>query len=121
MDYYTYKFLHLIGVIMILFSLGSLIVSRSLSLTEKSPWSRTLSTVNGIGLVIALVAGFGLLARLGISWPWQGWIFLKVGIWALLAFIVSIVARHPASGRVLWWLSLFAAVAAAYLANHKPF
>jgi hypothetical protein len=121
MSYFTYKFLHLIGVFMLLFSLGSLIVSRSLSLTERSPWSKTLSAINGIGLLIVLIAGFGLLARLGIAFPWQGWVFLKIFIWILLAFIASIVARHPASGRVLWWVTLFIASAAAWLASFKPF
>ena len=121
MSYFTYKFLHLIGIFMVLFSLGSLIVSRAISLTEKPPWKRTLSAVNGIGLLVVLVAGFGLLARLGILWPWPGWVFLKLFIWVLLAFIASIVTRHPASGRILWWVSLFVAVVAAFLANFKPF
>jgi hypothetical protein len=121
MSYFTYKFLHLIGVIMLLFSLGSLIVSRALSLTENSPWKKHLSIVNGIGLLLTFVAGFGLLARLAVPWPWQGWVFSKLAIWLLLAFIVSVVARNPGSGKSLWWVSLFAAATAAYMAGFKPF
>ena len=64
MSYFAYKFLHLIGIFMVLFSLGSLIVSRAISLTEKPPWKRTLFWIMyGVVAITALllVVIFGLL------------------------------------------------------------
>lgn len=120
-SYYTYKFLHLAGIFAILLSLGGLIVNRALSTAEDSPWRKHLAMVNGIAMVIVLVAGFGLLARLGVSWPWQGWVLVKVAVWVGVGAMLVLVNRLPQVGKLLWWASLALTSVAMYMAIFKPF
>jgi len=117
-SYFAYKVAHLAGIFLVLMSLGGIAV---IGPNTVNSWRKRLSIMNGIGLVLVFVAGFGLLARLGVSWPWQGWIFLKFGIWILLGFVSVLAGRSQGLANVVWWVTLVAAILAAYLANYKPF
>lgn len=119
-SYFGYKVLHLAGVFLLLLSLGGLLVDRTVS-AAGTKWKRRLSILNGIGLILVLIAGFGLLARLGVSWPWQGWVFAKLLIWVLFGGLIALVKRLRTGVDSLWWIALAAAVLAAYFANYKPF
>ncbi len=116
MSYSLFKILHLIGVFMVLVSLGGLIV---LGVVEDSRWRKLAGITNGIGLVVVFIGGFGLLGLLQLGWP--GWIFVKILIWLLFAVMMVLARRVPQSGKYLWWGSLLLAGIAAYLANFKPF
>jgi hypothetical protein len=119
MGYLTYKLLHLLGAFLTLAALGA-IVSRVGAPGGRSAADRMAVVLHGFGLLILLVAGFGLLARVGISWPWPAWIWLKLGVWALLGGAVVAVRRARLSRHVaLVALPLLAALA-AYLAIYKP-
>lgn len=118
-SYQAYKILHLVGVFMVLLSLGGLVVLRGTGQEKSSPWWRLGAATNGIGLLLSLVAGFGLVARLGVGWP--GWVLVKILIWLVLGGMVAVLGRAPESGRAVWWTALVLAAAAAYLANIKPF
>ena len=121
MSYLTYKVIHLLGVFTILVAMGGLIVLGATGQERKSPWRRLATMTNGIGLFLVMVAGFGLLARLQIDWPWPGWVFSKILIWLIFGFAISLALRIPKSAQYLWWGSLLLAGVAAYLANFKPF
>lgn len=115
-----YKVLHLSGVFLVLLSLGSLIAIGALG-DSAARWKRLFSALNGIGLLLIVVAGFGLLARLGASWPWQGWVFVKLLIWLFFGASLTLVDRLKERALVLWWAALAAAICAAYLGVFKPF
>lgn len=115
-----YKVLHLSGVFLVLLSLGSLIVIGAVG-GQTLKWKGLFSALNGIGLLLIVVAGFGLLARLGVSWPWQGWVFLKMLIWLFFGASLTLASRLKERALVLWWVALAAAVCAAYLGVFKPF
>jgi hypothetical protein len=119
-SYFGYKVLHLAGVFLLLLSLGGLLVDRTVA-TAGTEWKRRLSILNGIGLILVLIAGFGLLARLGVPWPWQGWVFAKMVIWVLFGGLIVLVKRLRSGVSILWWVAFAAAVLAAYFANYKPF
>lgn len=119
-SYSVYKVLHLTGVFMILVSLGSLAIQTLLQ--SKIVWKRPLALVHGFGMVMALVGGFGLLARLGVmheSLP--GWIYAKLAIWLFLGALMGVIPRKPNWARGLWGMIIVLGGLGAYLAQFKPF
>lgn len=121
MSYLTYKFLHLAGVIAVLMTVGGLLVGRVLAGTGEFRGRRVLSLVHGIGLLVVFIAGFGLLARLNASWPWQHWVMLKMVLWLWIGAVPALARHLPQRAQLLWWSALAAAMLAAFLASFKPF
>ncbi|HSF32973.1 MAG TPA: hypothetical protein VLK82_21185 [Candidatus Tectomicrobia bacterium] len=117
----VYKNLHLIGVFMILVALGGVILQQIQAAPRQHTWRRPVAITHGIGMVLVLVGGFGMLARLGIFWPWPGWIVGKIIIWLVLGLLIAVIGRAPALAKPLWWISIALAAIAAYLALNKPF
>lgn len=118
LSYETYKLIHLLGVIFLFLSLGGYLTLSS----TKTPMSRKLiAFTHGIALVVILVAGFGLLARLGFgafqSWPF--WVWVKFVIWLILAVIVILIRRMPELRISLWFIIPILGVIAAYMAIFK--
>lgn len=120
-SYLGYKFMHLTGIFLILISLGGLLILRGTAEETRRVWRKHLSILNGVGLLIAFVAGFGLMARLNLDWPWPGWIYLKLLVWLYFGAVIALINRLEAPGKALLWLSIVAAALGAYLANFKPF
>jgi hypothetical protein len=116
-----YKNLHLIGVFMILVALGGLILQQINATTREQVWRKPVAITHGIGMVLVLVGGFGMLARLGIFWPWPGWVLVKIIIWLVLGILIAVIGRSPALAKPLWWVTIALAALAAYLALNKPF
>jgi hypothetical protein len=117
----VYKNLHLIGVFMILVALGGVILQQIHTATREQTWRKPVAITHGIGMVLVLVGGFGMLARLGIFWPWPGWIVGKIIIWFVLGILIAVIGRTPALAKPLWWITIGLAAIAAYLALNKPF
>jgi hypothetical protein len=117
-----YKLLHIVGIIMIFLSLGGQINHAINSGTkDQNVWRKAAGITHGIGLFLVLLGGFGMLARLGISWPWPGWVFVKVVVWLLLGGLVAVVNRKPSAGRGMWYIVIFLGLLATYFATMKPF
>jgi hypothetical protein len=117
----VYKNLHLIGVFMILVALGGVIVQQIHAASREQTWRRPVAITHGIGMVLVLVGGFGMLARLDIFWPWPGWIIGKIIIWLVLGVLIAVIGRAPTLAKPLWWVTIALAAIAAYLALNKPF
>lgn len=105
-----YKWLHLAGVGLILLALGGIAFDRQ---------RKMLSVAHGIGLLITLVAGFGLLARYGIHWPWPGWVVAKVVLWLVFGASSVALKRLP-NVTPVWWALWVLFLITAYLGVHKP-
>ena len=118
MSYLTYKILHLVAIFFLLTSLGSMAV---LGRNGDARWRTLAGIVHGVSIVAILVAGFGLLARLGHFGDIPTWAYLKIGLWLLLAVAVVPLRRRPELGLVLWLLLPAVAGVAAWLAVVKPF
>jgi len=116
MSYPVYKVIHLTGVFFILLSFGGIYLKASEG--TKVKW---LMGVNGLGLFLSLLGGFGLIARLGLGSSWPVWIFLKLGIWVLFAILPSIAMRTKADPKAMTFLSLAIGSLAVYIINFKPF
>lgn len=121
-SYSVYKILHLVGVFMIFISLGGLIMASIHGFQKGAAWRRSAAITHGVGMVITLVAGFGLLARLGVmhgSFP--GWATAKLIIWLFFGAALGIILRKPKMAKGLWWVLIVFGGIAAYLAGSKPF
>jgi len=80
---------------------------------------KLLSIFHGVGLVLLLVAGFGMLARLGIMWPWPGWVIVKVVLFAILGGFPALSRRFDAG--LGWWIAIILILLAAWTGVMKPF
>lgn len=116
----VYKNIHLLGVLMVFLALGGAILQGATGNTAEQPWRRIVSITHGVGLILLLGAGFGMLARMEIYWPWPGWVTAKALIWVLLGLFLML-ARRPGGSKWSWWTTLVLGALAAYLAINKPF
>lgn len=117
----VYKLLHFIGIIMIFVALGS-VMGHVLNggTKQTNQWRKAAGITHGIGLVLMLVAGFGMLARLGLS-PMAGWVIVKLVIWLVLGGITSVIYTMGTKGQAMWYVVILLGALAAYSAIIKPF
>ena len=74
---------------------------------------------HGIGLLISLVAGFGLVARIGTGFA--PWVITKLCIWFIFGGMTAVIYRKPQLAKTIWIVILLLAGVAAFLAQYKPF
>lgn len=122
MSYETYKLIHYTGIFLATSALAGLaFVSTVAKSFADHPWRKMAVMAHGIGLFLVLLGGFGMLARLGLTAGLPGWVIGKLGIWLLLGGALVVAKRAPRLALPLWLGTVFASVAAAYLALSKPF
>ena len=123
MPYLTYKLIHLLGIFALLVALGGMAAHAASGRSKKeNPNHRTLLAFHGLGSVLALVGGFGLLARLNLEAQGllPGWIWAKVALWLLLGGMVALPYRKVGWARALLVALPFLAFVGALLAVYKP-
>lgn len=77
---------------------------------------------HGVGMLLSLVGGFGLLARLGlahVSLP--GWAWAKLVIWLFFGGMLGVLMRKPSMAKEAWYAIFAVAAIAVYLVQFKPF
>lgn len=121
-SYSVYKVIHLVGVMMVFLALGGVTANAVGAGVKNHIWRKPIAITHGVGLLLSLVGGFGLLARLGIvHGGLPGWAMAKLGIWTLFAVLIAVLARRPQWAKALWGVMIFLGVAAAYIAGSKSF
>ena len=118
MPHQFYQIIHLTGVFMVFLAYGGLIV-RSATGSASKDIRRLGSITSGIGLLLMLVGGFGLLARLNYGWP--AWVLVKVAIWVALGGMIVLINRKPQLSQILWWSTIVLGVVALLMVVLKPF
>ncbi len=110
----TYKLIHLLGIFLTLCGIGGLwAMALAAADSGKHPARRILLTTHGVALLLVLLGGFGMLARLGISGAWPTWIWIKLVVWLVLAILPVLIRRARRAVSPLFFLApLLAAVAA---------
>ena len=116
MSYEVYKVVHLTGIFLLMLSFGGIYVNAKND--TKIKW---LMACNGIGLTIALIGGFGLMARLGMMKAWPTWIFFKLAIWVIFAILPSIAMRKKVDPKIMTLITIAIGAFAIFLVNFKPF
>ena len=122
MPYQVYKVLHIFGVIMLFVSLGGLTLHALNGGTKDSNTNRKwVGISHGVAMIVILVAGFGLLARLQMMQAALPlWVWLKLGVWVVMGGMVAIPYRKPELARPLWLLLPVMGAIAAAIAIYKP-
>ena len=108
----------ILGVILLFPGVGGLCVL-SIAGAESARARKIASMVHGIALVVTLVAGFGLLAKLGFGTDIPLWIWIKLVIWVVFAGVIVVLRKAPQlAPQLLFLLPLLGAIA-GYLAIYK--
>ena len=118
----AYKVLHLVGAFLLFAALGALAL-RHKDGGDREGLSKLDSISHGIALLIIVVSGFGMLARLGIThdWLFPGWVWGKLVLWLLLGAALAFVRRMPRLAAVWWWTMPLLGGLAAWMAIYQPF
>ena len=78
-----------------------------------------LAMAHGVGLLIVVIAGFGMLTQLRLGFP--GWVWAKLVIWLVFGAAVALPYRKPGLAKPLLFLLPLLGGLAAYLGIYKPF
>ncbi|MGE0632348.1 MAG: hypothetical protein AB7O96_08075 [Pseudobdellovibrionaceae bacterium] len=121
-SYQVYKLLHYAGIMMLFAGLGGILISHYASAAGIKGKAKMLAMVaHGVGLIFILVAGFGMLARLGMTDGLPGWIYAKLVIWLFLGAAATLARKKASSAWFMLALFVLAGVGSAYMALYKPF
>lgn len=116
-----YKVLHLLAILVLFMSMGGLamVTLRDGTEEDKKRARKPLMILHGVALLVIFVAGFGLMARMGMMGSgWPTWIFGKLGVWLVLGGITALL-KKPLG--LAWYLIVPALGAVgAMLAVLKP-
>jgi hypothetical protein len=121
MSFAAYKVIHILAVLFVFASLGALMLAAREGV-ERGSGRKLAGMTHGIALLLVLVAGFGALARLGLSNPaaWPMWVWIKALVWLALGGVIVLIRRSPQLGTLLWWLIPLLGGIAAWAAVFKP-
>ncbi len=118
MGIYLYKVVHLFGFALLFTAVGGLLLHAIQGGSLDQRGRKLVAIAHGLGLVLILISGFGLLARLGLGFPL--WVWFKIAIWLLLGAITVLIRKLPERATLLWWAVPLLGGLAAYLALFKP-
>ena len=118
-----YNVVHIIGIVLAMSALGGMAVHALNGGTRQTNRARALlGAVHGVGVLLILVGGFGMLARLGFrhgaSFP--GWIWVKLAVWVTVTALPALAYRRPALARPVFLALPVLGGLAAYMAIYKP-
>lgn len=122
MSYQFYKLLHLLGIFSLFGALGGLAAARMGARSGGAGETRAFNVLHGLALAIIFIAGFGMLAKLGMGSPgtWGSWVWIKLAIWLLMgAALVAMKRAKGAAPTVLVFFTVLGAVS-AWAALFKP-
>lgn len=121
MTFEFYKIIHMAGLICLFFGFGGLLVASYSGVQLKTPARIMSFATHGIGLLLLLLGGFGMLAKMGIMAHLPGWAVAKLIIWILMGLGISLVKRKGYIGWPVAILLIVLGTTAAVLAINKPF
>ncbi len=121
MSYQFYNLLHILGIVLVFMAFGGYAVHGINGGTRETNKARgLLAATHGIGILMIIVAGFGMLARVHpFSLGLPGWLHPKLLVWVLFAAAPMVFNRKPQWSKAMWILvPLLAGVSAFFAINH---
>ncbi len=117
----TYKLVHLISIVLVFSGLMGMLAVRMSEGKLEGQVKKLFYASHGLGLLLILISGFGLLARLGLTHDIPKWVMGKLLIWLILGGITALIKRKGYIGWPIFALLVALFSLAAYLALFKPF
>lgn len=118
-----YNVLHIIGIVLVMAALGGAALhAMSGGTRATNPARGLIAAMHGGGVLLILVGGFGMLARLGFMHGanFPGWLWVKLLIWISIAAALLVPYRKPQLARPLLLTLPILGGVAAYMAIYKP-
>lgn len=103
-----YKLLHLVGLICLFTSLGGFLAYQG----DPSRKVKMVGILHGVGLLLLLVSGFGMQAKLAYGFPF--WIILKVLLWLALGALLTLAKKGTLSPKNAILVGLLLGAIATY-------
>jgi hypothetical protein len=123
LPYQFYKVVHIVGIALLMSALGAVALHALNGGLKRDNRARGLvAALHGVGILLVLVGGFGMLARIGFPHGalFPGWLWVKLAVWALLGAAVAVPYRRPGLSRTMLVALPLLAGLAAYMAIYKP-
>lgn len=123
-SYGVYRLIHFLGVFLLLTALGGAAMRAMLSAgvasseADRKSVRRLVAATHGSAMLLILIGGFGMLARLDVGFP--GWIVAKLLVWMALGAMLGLAGRLAGRARMLWFAIPVLAFIAGWLAYTKP-
>jgi hypothetical protein len=121
--YQFYNVVHIVGIVLVMSALGGTALHALNGGTRQNNRARGLvAGLHGTGVLLILVGGFGMLARLGFRHGamFPGWLWVKLAVWVTVAALLFIPYRRPALARPIYLSLPLLGGLAAYMAIYKP-
>lgn len=99
---------------MVFLGYGALL-ARSMAAPDNVSVRKLGSITSGIGLLLILVAGFGLISKFEHVNFTDTWLIVKMVIWLALGGLIALINRKPQLAVMLWWLLIALAATAAIM------
>ncbi len=114
MSYEVYKMIHVVSIVIFFALFAAAAYSQKNEKREK--------ILTGVFLLLILVSGMGLLARIGIQHgvAWPNWVRAKLTIWLVVGVLGHMMMkRFPQHAVKSFWGSVGLLTLASYFANFK--
>jgi hypothetical protein len=121
MSYEFYKILHLLGIALLLSGLVTLVILKVTGVAIQGTVKKFALITHGIGLVLLLVSGFGLLARLQLMGDFPKWAYIKLAIWLFMGGVATLIKKKGHMAWQLYTIIMCIFLIAAYVGIAKPF
>lgn len=105
----TYKVIHIVGLIALFLGIGGMLAGGR----------KSFALLHGIGLLVVLVAGFGMQAKGNLGFP--GWLIGKLAIWVVFAVLPVAYKRKAMPAAFILLGALVLGGLAAWLVVARPF
>lgn len=119
----AYWYMHIFGIGLLILAVGGVSLHAMSGGTKATSGGRGIAAAShGVGLLLILVAGFGMLARLGIvQGGLPGWVWAKLVTWTLIGGLFMVPYRKPGLSKLVWVSTAGLVLFAAWLGHSKPF
>ena len=103
MSYNFYSALHLGAILLLGLTLGVLWGIYTHPKNNKK-LKVILVSANGLSLFLIFLAGFGLIAKTSLDFPWPWWIYGKMAIWLILGSLPFFIRKSSQKQKIHRWL-----------------